>query len=42
MQVTQLLLNLGQSIWLYNIKRDLLNGGARHPTEYLLRRKATS
>jgi hypothetical protein len=29
MQVTQLLLNLGQSIWLYNIKRDLLNGGAR-------------
>jgi hypothetical protein len=29
MQAAQLLLNLGHSIWLYNIKRDLLNSGAR-------------
>jgi hypothetical protein len=27
MEVTQLLYNLGQSIWLHNITRDLLNTG---------------
>jgi hypothetical protein len=27
MKVTQLLYNLGQSIWLHNITRDLLNPG---------------